>query len=111
MEQQYVNANVIMFKSARPYNFTYTVNEQKIRVHVRYNSYKDSYYLNVDRYEKGNYKNLINSIPLTTGVDLFIQHPQFELGSLFVIPTKKEYYDKDPKSETIKDNYMLMWVN
>ena len=47
---------------------------------------------------------------LTTGVDLLLQHPQLDLGQLFVVPMKTELYDQDPSSSTIQ-NYILMSIS
>ena len=99
----------INFKSARPYSFTTDVNGQRIKLHVRYNSYSDTYYLNVDRFINGQYENIINGIPLVTGIDLFLQYPQFNLGELMIIPFKPEYYDKIPNAETIVNNFQILW--
>ena len=99
----------INFKSACPYSFSTDVNGQRIRLHVRYNSHSDSYYFNVDRFIDGQFENIINSVPLVTGIDLFMQSPQFNLGELMIIPLKPEYYDKTPTAETIVNNFQILW--
>lgn len=100
----------INFKSAYPYSFSTVINEQQIRVHVRYNGYKDNYYFNIDVMQNGKYVNKVNSIALTTGVDLFLQYPQFRLGQLFIIPMKKDLYAKIPTAETLVNGYSILWV-
>lgn len=99
---------IIEFKTYKQYNFSTFVNGSKVRIHVRYNDYLDRYYINIDRYVNNQYINIIKSVMLYTGVDILFQHPQFNLGKLFVIPTKKELYSEDPKSSTIQ-NYLLFW--
>lgn len=101
---------LIQFKSYKPYNFVLNVNDMEIRIHLRYNSYVDKYYFNIDKKENGVYVNKINSILLTTGVNLLLQHPQFDFGELYVIPSKTELYDQDPSAQTIQ-NYLLMSVS
>lgn len=101
---------MIQFKTYKQYNFSTVINGTKLKVHVRYNSYLDNYYINVDKFINGIYVNVINSVMLYTGVNVFQQHPQLDLGYLYVIPMKKELYSKDPSSETIQ-NYILLWVS
>lgn len=101
---------LIQFKSYKPYNFVLNVNDMEIRIHLRYNSYVDRYYFNIDKKENGVYVNKINSILLTTGVNLLLQHPQFDFGELYVVPAKTELYDQDPSAQTIQ-NYLLMSVS
>lgn len=98
----------IQFKSYKPYNFSTMVNGTRVRLHVRYNSYLDKYYFNVDKQIGGIYENVLNSVMLTTGVDLFMQHPQLFLGEMYIIPLITDLYDKDPSASTIQ-NYMMMW--
>lgn len=98
---------IIQFKSYKPYNFVLNVNRKIIKIHLRYNSYMDNYYFNIDEKINGIYVNKISSIPLTTGVDLLLQHPQFNYGELYVIPMKTDLYYADPNSKTIQ-NYVLM---
>jgi len=101
---------MIPFKTYKQYNFYTSINGAKYQIHVRYNSYLDNYYLNIDRYVNGKFVNIINSIMLYTGFDLFSQHPQFNLGNCYVIPLKKELYPEDPKSSTIQ-NYIFFWIS
>lgn len=101
---------MVQFKSYKPYNFTMSINNTKMKIHVRYNSYMDNYYINIDKLNNGIYENVINSVMLTTGVDLLLQHPQLDLGQLFVVPMKTELYDQDPSSSTIQ-NYILMSIS
>lgn len=98
----------IQFKTYKPYNFTTMVNDIQIRVHIRYNSYLNRYYMNIDKQIEGEYINIVNSIMLTTGVDLFNQFEYLGLGKLYIIPIRTELYNSDPSSETIQ-NYMIMW--
>ena len=99
----------INFKSACPYSFTTDINGQRVKIHVRYNPYSDSYYFNVDRFINGQYENIINGIPLVTGIDLFMQYPQYHLGELLIVPFKPEYYDKTPTAETLVNNFQIIW--
>lgn len=99
----------INFKSACPYSFSTDVNGQRICLHLRYNSYSDSYTFSVDRFVDGRFENIINSIPLVTGIDLFLQYPQYNLGELMIVPFKSEYYDKTPTAETIVNNFQILW--
>ena len=101
---------MIQFKTYKPYNFVMDVNNKRIRIHIRYNSYTDSYYMNVDRLNQGLYENIINSIALVTGVDLFLQHPQFDLGEFWVVPFKTDYYSESPKASTIQ-NFVIWSVS
>lgn len=101
---------MIQFKSYKPYNFIMNVNKKEIKIHLRYNSYMNKYYFNIDEKEDGVFVNKINSILLTTGVNLLLQHPQFDYGEMFIIPTKTELYNEDPKAETIQ-NYMLYTIS
>ena len=97
---------LIQFKSYKPYNFIMNVNNKEIKIHLRYNSYMNKYYFNIDEKEDGVFINKINSIILTTGVDLLMQHPQLDYGELYIIPEKTELYSADPTAETIQ-NYLI----
>lgn len=99
----------IQFKTYKPYNFVVDLNGQNIRIHLRYNDYLNSYYINVDKQVSGVYVNILNSVALTTGIDLFMQHPQLNLGEFYIVPLKTDLYDKDPSAETIQD-YMIWSV-
>ena len=101
---------LIQFKSYKPYNFTMDVNGTKVKIHLRYNSYMDSYYFNIDKMQAGVFNNVINSVPLTTGVDLMYQHPQLNLGEIYIVPMKTELYNSNPTSATIQ-NFILMSVS
>lgn len=101
---------MIQFKTYKQYSFSTNINGEKYRVHIRYNSYLDNYYINVDQFINGVYVNIINSVMLYTGVNLFQQHPQLNLGYFYVVPTKVELYSEDPKSATIQ-NFMMLWVS
>lgn len=101
---------MIPFKTYKQYSFSTNINGEKYKVHVRYNSYLNNYYINLDRYVNGVYVNILNSVMLYTGVNIFQQHPQFNLGYFYVIPLKVELYSEDPKSETIQD-FMILWVS
>lgn len=98
----------IQFKTSDPYNFNISVNGSSLEVHVRYNAHLDRYYLDIDRYERGTFKNIMSGVMLYTGFNLFMQSPQFDLGELYVIPLKSELYHKDPSPDNIRD-YMLFW--
>jgi hypothetical protein len=99
----------VQFKTFKPYNFVMDLNNVKVKIHLRYNSYLNSYYIDVDKQISGKYVNVINSVALTTGVNLFMQHPQLNLGEFYIIPLKTDLYDKDPTAETIQD-YMIWSV-
>ena len=99
---------MIQIKSSEPYNFNVNINGSNLRVHIRYNVHLNRYYLNVDRQEKGLFVNIASSIMLYSGFNLFMQHPQFNLGELYLIPLKSELYHQDPSAENITD-YMLYW--
>ena len=104
------SVKIINFKSHKQYSFSTSINSHQFRIHVRYNSYTDSYYFNIDNLVDGKYENIINSVSLVTGVDLFMQHPQLELGVCYIIPMKLELEDKNPTAETLVNNYILLWV-
>lgn len=91
------------------FNFIHLVNNIQHKIHVLYNSYDDTYYMNIDKFEDGKYKNILNSIRVTLGINLFLQYNYYNLGSFFVIPTTSKVYRNDPKASTIKDNYFILW--
>lgn len=101
---------MIQFKTYKQYSFITNINNNKFRVHVRYNSYLDNYYIDVDKFINGVYINIINSVMLYTGVNLFLQHPQLDLGYLYIVPLKVDLYSENPTSSTIQ-NFMIFWVS
>ncbi|MEG1565320.1 MAG: hypothetical protein RR342_01080 [Bacilli bacterium] len=101
---------IIQFRTYKQYNFVTRINGSQVRIHVRYNSYLDNYYINIDRLINGKYETIINSVMLYTGVNILQQHPELNLGYLYVIPMKTDLYSKDPSASTIQ-NYIMMWTS
>ena len=99
----------VQFKTYTPYNFVMNLNGVNVKIHLRYNSYLDRYYIDVDKQVNGQYVNVLNSVMLNIGIDLFLQHPQLNLGEFYIVPLKTDLYDKDPSSATIQ-NYMIWSV-
>lgn len=97
------------FPSNSSFSFTHLVNKIYYKIHILYDSYTDSYYMNVDKYINNNFVNIINSIKLTTGINLFLQFSYLNLGNFFVIPNTDTQYKYDPKASTIKTNYIILW--
>lgn len=104
------NVKMIQFRTYKQYNFSTVINGVKLKVRIRYNSYLNNYYMNVDELVNGKFINVISSVMLYTGVNLFQQHPQLNLGYLYIVPLKKELYSEDPKAETIQ-NFLMLWVS
>lgn len=91
------------------YNFTHVVNNNTYRIHVRYDTYSDTYFLNFDKYEKGEYVNIINNIVLTTGMNLLEQFTYYHLGSMYLIPYGDYALNSYPSNKNIVTNYSLLW--
>lgn len=99
----------VQFNTFKTNNFVMNLNNTRVKIHLRYNSYLDNYYIDVDKFIAGTYVNVLNSVTLTTGIDLFMQHPQLNLGEFYIVPLKTELYNKDPSPENIQ-NYMIWSV-
>lgn len=97
------------FPSNKSHSFTHLVNGIYYKVHILYDTHTDSYYMNIDKYNNTKFENIINSIRLSTGIDLFIQYRYLNLGKFFVIPATDKQYRNDPKASTIKTNYFILW--
>lgn len=99
----------VQFNTFKTNNFVMNLNNTRVKIHLRYNSYLNNYYIDVDKFIGGTYVNVLNSVTLTTGIDLFMQHPQLNLGEFYIVPLKTELYNKDPSPENIQ-NYMIWSV-
>lgn len=97
------------FPSNTSYSFIHLVNGTYYKIHILYDAHTDSYYMNVDKYENNEFVNIINSINLTTGLDLFLQFKYLGLGSFFIIPATDKQYRNDPRASTIKNSYFIIW--
>lgn len=97
------------FPTNSSFSFIHLVNNNYFKIHVLYDSFADNYYMNIDKFINGKYVNIINSIKVTTGIDLFLQFRYFNLGKFFIIPTSDSVYNKDPSASTIKNNYFIYW--
>lgn len=90
-------------------NFNITLNDKTYKVHIKYVTINNSYVIDIDSFENGVYKNIINSVPLNIGVDLMLPWRGIGLGRLYCIPTDKRYFGANPTAQTIKDYYVLQW--
>ena len=99
------------FPTNSSFNFVHLVNNVQHKVHILYNSYDDTYYMDIDKFVDGKYINILNSIRLTLGVDLFLQYKYYNLGEFLIIPTTSKVYKSDPKAATIKENFFILWTH
>ena len=97
------------FPTNTSFNFVHLVNNVKYKLHILYNSYADDYYMNIDRFENGSYKNILNSIKLSLGMNLFLPYKYLGIGDFYIVPTTSNVWKKEPKAESIKDNYFILW--
>jgi hypothetical protein len=97
------------FPTNSSFSFTHLVNKVYHKIHILYNSADDDYYINVDKFVNGKFENIINSIKLTTGVNLFLQFSYMNLGTFCVIPKTDKLYRNVPKASTIVDGYAIFW--
>ena len=102
-------AYTLPFRSNSSYSFTANAGGNNFRIHIKHNLRNDTYYMDVDISRNGNYENIIRSINITCGMDLFFPYQYYGLGTLYVIPTDSRYYDKVPKAETITRYFQLLW--
>lgn len=101
--------NYLQFTSNKSHNFIHRVNGVSYKIHIRYDAYNSSYYMNIDKNIGGLYTNIISNIRLTTGVNLLLQYQHFNLGDLRLIPYKDTEFDKIPNTDTIVQDYAILW--
>ena len=99
----------ISFSSSNSHNFDEIVNGNSVKLHILYNYYLKTYYINVDIYRDEDYVNIISGLQMTTGTNLLSQWSYLNLGSLELIPMNTKYLDSLPTPETIMENYILVW--
>lgn len=99
------------FITNRSYNFKRIINNNTFKIHLKYNDFKDCYYINIDKYENNSYINKVNGILIVCGIDLFLPFKYLGLGSLFVIPNLIELYDIIPNANNLIGNYYMLWEN
>ena len=99
---------IIKFTSNTPYSTVVNINGSLVRLNVRFNETYNSYYFDVEKMVQGKYVNIVNSVMLTTGTDLFKRYPEYDLGEMWIVPYVEEYYNQNPQAENIK-NY-VMWM-
>lgn len=97
------------FPTNASFNFTHLVNNVKYKIHILYNSYSNDYYMDIDKFENGSYKNILNSIKVALGVNLFLQYKYLNLGDFYIIPVSSKVQKHEPDAATIKDNYFILW--
>lgn len=91
------------------HSFTHFVNGAYLKVHILYDGYTDSYYMNIDRQENGVYKNIVNSIKLVIGVNILEQYSYLNLGDMFLIPATDRLFRDEPNASTINTGYFILW--
>jgi len=99
----------IDFPTNTSFNFIHLVNNVRYKFHILYNSYDNTYYMDIDKFENGAYKNILNTIKITTGIDILLQYKYYDLGSMYIVPATSNIYKNEPSAETLKDNYFILW--
>ena len=99
----------IDFQTNLSHNFTSVCNGNKLKIHIKYDALNDTYFMDVDKYINSKYENIIAGINLVVGTNLFLQFSHYNLGSMWVVPSKKSFYDKELKASTIINNFFLLW--
>ena len=100
---------LLNFSTNLEHSFVHIVNGIQYKIHIHYNQYLKSYYMNLDKYTTEGFVNILNSCILTTGADLLKQYEYLNLGKLMLIPIKQNQWDKLPDTETLKGDYILLW--
>lgn len=101
--------NIINFSTNLSHTFTHTVNGKQYKIHIIYNKYLKTYYMNIDKVTSSGYENIINSIILTMGIDLLQQYQYLNLGKLWLTPIKSKSFANLPNTETLKSDYIFLW--
>lgn len=99
----------IPFRSNSAYSFTSQAGGNQFMFHIKHSISDDTYFMDVDMLVDGNYEPIIQCINLTCGCDLFMAYKRYGLGSLFVIPTNRDYYNKVPQANTILSKFVMFW--
>lgn len=99
----------VPFRSNCPYSFTTHAGGNDFRIHIKHCISDDTYFMDIDLRVNGTYKPIIQCINITCGSDLFIPYKRYGLGTLLVIPTDRDYYNKVPQSDTILSKFIMIW--
>lgn len=99
----------IDFTQSREQSFSHIVKGKTFKVYIKYDILFNRYYLDLDIYKDGSFKPLVRDINLTTGVNLFLPYIGYGTGNLYLIPTKRDSYDKLPTASTIISDFYLLW--
>lgn len=97
------------FRSNSSYNFTANSGGNNFRIHIKHNLRNDTYYMDIDIQRNGVYENIIRSINLTCGMDLFFPYRHYGLGTLYIVPMDSRYYALVPKADTITRYFQMLW--
>ena len=106
-----MKARILNFATNVSHTFSHSIGNSIFKLHILYSPHKDKYVLNVDKLIEGKYVNIINSITLTTGVNLFLQYQYYGLGQLWIIPMTDDVSGEIPSSDTLQDKYVMFWVH
>ncbi len=99
----------VPFRSNCAYSFTSNCGGNNFKFHIKHNISDDTYFMDIDMLVERKYKPIIQCVNLTCGSDLFISYKRYGLGTLMIIPTDKNYYDKVPQANTILSKFVMMW--
>lgn len=99
----------LKFTTNKSHNFTHIVNGITYKLHIMYESISDSYYINVDKFTSNKFENIINSVKITTGIDLFSQYSYLGLGRFWVVPVQDSLYSQIPSANTLVLGYIMIW--
>lgn len=97
------------FRSNSSYSFTHIVDGTSYRIHVVYDTYTDSYYIDIDKLVNGAFSRLIQGIRVTTGINLLLQYSYLNLGGIWVIPLTDDVFSEIPSAGTIVDRFVFVW--
>lgn len=99
----------ITIPTNKNHSFLHFVHGVYLRVHILYDNYTDTYYMNIDKQQNGQYNNVVNSIKLVVGVNILEQYDYLNLGRMFLIPVTDKLYGKEPTADTINTGFFILW--
>jgi len=97
------------FRKNSSYTFTSYAGGNQFKFHIKHCISDDSYFMDIDMLQNGNYEPIISDVSLTCGCDLFIPFKRYGLGTFMIIPTDSRYFNEIPNADTIVSKYIIFW--